>query len=96
MYDIVMYRDFLDLWFICKCKLYLHNEKKYLHIALYACTYTYVCAGVGGYDGDGDITKPDNLVAFQNYVLEQTEGMGVHFVMADGVRMYRNATGTYM
>ena len=53
-----------------------------------------MCTGVGGYDGDGDITKPDNLVAFQNYVLEQTEGMGVHFVMADGVRMYRNATGT--
>ena len=57
-------------------------------------SYTYVCTGVGGYDGDGDITKPDNLVAFQNYVLEQTEGMGVHFVMADGVRMYRKATGT--
>ena len=57
------------------------------------CMYIYicVCTGVGGYDGDGDITKPDNLVAFQNYVLEQTEGNGVHFVMGDGVRMYRYA-----
>ena len=50
--------------------------------------YMCVCTGVGGYDGDGDITKPDNLVAFQDYVLEQTEGRGVHFVMGDGVRMY--------
>ena len=43
--------------------------------------------GVGGYDGDGDITKPENLVAFQEYVLEVTNGEGVHFVMADGVRI---------
>ena len=45
------------------------------------------CSGVGGYDGDGDITKPENLVAFQEYVLEVTSGDGVHFVMADGVRI---------
>ena len=57
---------------------------------LYMYIYMCVCTGVGGYDGDGDITKPDNLVAFQDYVLEQTEGKGVHFVMGDGVRMYRN------
>ena len=44
-----------------------------------------VCVGVNGYDGDGDITKPENLVAFQEYVMEQTEGNGVHFVMGDGV-----------
>ena len=25
-------------------------------------------------------------MAFQDYVLEQSEGNGVHFVMADGVR----------
>jgi len=43
--------------------------------------------GVGGYDGDGDITIPDNLNAFQDYVFEQTEGNGVHFVMGDGVRV---------
>ena len=45
-----------------------------------------IFAGLGGYDGDGDVTKPDNLVAFQEYVMEQTDGKGVHFVMADGVR----------
>ena len=44
-----------------------------------------VVAGVGGYDGDGDITRPDNLEAFSEYVLAQTDGSGVHFVMADGV-----------
>ena len=42
-------------------------------------------AGVNGYDGDGDITRPDNLIAFKEYVISQTEGRGVHFVMADGV-----------
>ncbi|XP_064386722.1 cap-specific mRNA (nucleoside-2'-O-)-methyltransferase 1-like isoform X3 [Halichondria panicea] len=40
--------------------------------------------GVDGYDGDGDITRPDNLEAFKHYVLDITNGQGVHFVMADG------------
>ena len=42
--------------------------------------------GVKGYDGDGDITSLENLEAFQEYVLDNTDGDGVHFVMADGVR----------
>ncbi len=50
-------------------------------LTVYSTTYT----GVGGYEGDGDITNPDNLIAFREYVLEQTEGKGVHFVMGDGV-----------
>lgn len=41
--------------------------------------------GVGGYSGDGDITRPDNQLEFINYVKENTEGKGVHFAMADGV-----------
>ena len=41
--------------------------------------------GLNGYDGDGDITKPVNLKAFQEYVIAQTGGRGVHFVMGDGV-----------
>ena len=41
--------------------------------------------GVGGYDGDGDITKSENLDAFREYVLEHTDCRGVHCVMADGV-----------
>lgn len=40
--------------------------------------------GKGGYDGDGDITEPNNVEEFKNYVLTCTEGRGVHFVMADG------------
>ena len=43
--------------------------------------------GVGGYQGDGDITKPENIDAFREYVLQLTDGEGVHFVMADGVRI---------
>ena len=42
--------------------------------------------GVGGIDGDGDIFNPDNQKAFITFVKENTEGQGVHFVMADGVR----------
>ncbi|KAK6488700.1 cap-specific mRNA (nucleoside-2'-O-)-methyltransferase 1-like isoform X1 [Huso huso] len=40
--------------------------------------------GEGGVDGDGDITRPENISAFRNFVLESTEGKGVHFLMADG------------
>merc|ERR1740128_82100 len=40
--------------------------------------------GVNGVDGDGDVYVPDNIVAFRRYVLSQTEGQGVHFMMADG------------
>ncbi|XP_028647790.1 LOW QUALITY PROTEIN: cap-specific mRNA (nucleoside-2'-O-)-methyltransferase 1 [Erpetoichthys calabaricus] len=40
--------------------------------------------GEGGVDGDGDITRPENITAFRNFVLENTDGKGVHFLMADG------------
>lgn len=38
-------------------------------------------------DGDGDITRPENITAFRNFVLESTERRGMHFLMADGVRL---------
>lgn len=41
-------------------------------------------------DGDGDITRPENMTAFRNFVLESTEKRGLHFLMADGVRLFRN------
>ncbi|XP_060947289.1 cap-specific mRNA (nucleoside-2'-O-)-methyltransferase 1 [Limanda limanda] len=40
--------------------------------------------GEGGVDGDGDITRPENVTAFRNFVLESTERRGLHFLMADG------------
>ncbi|XP_033102913.1 cap-specific mRNA (nucleoside-2'-O-)-methyltransferase 1-like [Anneissia japonica] len=40
--------------------------------------------GVGGIHGDGDIMNADNLRAFQHFVLDNTDGHGVHLVMADG------------
>ena len=40
---------------------------------------------MGGAEGDGDIFRPDNQQAFIQFVLDNTEGQGVHFVMADGV-----------
>jgi hypothetical protein len=40
---------------------------------------------VNGIDGDGDIMNPDNLTAFKDFVLKNTDGLGVHFVMGDGV-----------
>jgi len=44
-----------------------------------------MCIGQGGVNGDGDITKEENLTAFREYVMEHTGHMGVHFVMGDGV-----------
>ncbi|KAM3861158.1 cap-specific mRNA (nucleoside-2'-O-)-methyltransferase 1 [Diretmus argenteus] len=40
--------------------------------------------GEGGVDGDGDITRPENVSAFRNFVLESTERRGLHFLLADG------------
>lgn len=40
--------------------------------------------GEGGVDGDGDITRPENVTAFRNFVLESTERRGLHFLLADG------------
>ncbi|XP_076353934.1 cap methyltransferase 1 isoform X4 [Tachypleus tridentatus] len=40
--------------------------------------------GVGGIEGDGDIYVPENLREFRRFVMENTEGKGLHFVMADG------------
>ncbi|XP_067884484.1 cap-specific mRNA (nucleoside-2'-O-)-methyltransferase 1 isoform X2 [Heterodontus francisci] len=40
--------------------------------------------GEGGVDGDGDITRPENISEFRRFVLENTERKGVHFLMADG------------
>ncbi|KAM6182455.1 cap-specific mRNA (nucleoside-2'-O-)-methyltransferase 1 [Erethizon dorsatum] len=40
--------------------------------------------GEGGVDGDGDITRPENVTAFRNFVLDNTDRKGVHFLMADG------------
>ena len=41
--------------------------------------------GVNGVDGDGDVYNPNNIATFRRYVLSQTDGKGVHFMMADGV-----------
>lgn len=40
--------------------------------------------GVKGVEGDGDIYIPDNLIAFRDFVLHGTDGLGLHFMMADG------------
>ena len=48
-----------------------------------------VLSGVGGLEGDGDIYRPDNLKSFQQFVFENTNDKGVHFVMADGVSYRR-------
>lgn len=39
--------------------------------------------GEGGLNGNGDIYMPQNLIAFRDFVLRNSDG-GVHFVMADG------------
>ena len=56
-----------------------------LVLLLYLNFFLYNCAGVNGIDGDGDIMNPANLIAFRDFVLKNTDGLGVHFVMGDGV-----------
>ena len=41
--------------------------------------------GLNGVNGDGDVTKSDNLKEFQKFVVDQTNHRGVHLMMADGV-----------
>ena len=49
--------------------------------------------GVGGVEGNGDIFNPDNQAAFIQFVKDNTDGKGVHFVMADGVRFNNKLIG---
>jgi cap1 methyltransferase len=38
-----------------------------------------------GPKGDGNVYDPENVKDFEAFVLENTQGHGVHFMMADGV-----------
>lgn len=38
-----------------------------------------------GSSGDGNIYNPDNINDFKDVVLQHTQGVGVHFMMSDGV-----------
>lgn len=64
--------NFRCKWFHSRCKWFILGVNGLI-------------SGVNGLEGDGDIYRPDNLKVFQQFVLENTEGAGVHFVMADGV-----------
>ena len=39
--------------------------------------------------GDGDVCNPENIADFRRKVLLHTEGVGVHFMMSDGVSRVR-------
>lgn len=40
--------------------------------------------GVGGADGDGNVFSSENIREFREFVMDNTGGKGVHFMMADG------------
>ena len=40
--------------------------------------------GVNGVDGDGNVFNSENIREFRKFVMENTGGKGVHFMMADG------------
>ena len=40
--------------------------------------------GMNGMEGDGDVFKEENFKAFKKHVLDNTDGLGVHVMMADG------------
>ena len=52
------------------------NSRQLCYDRLISCT---------GCHGDGDITNTENLTSLQEHVFEATNGLGVHFVMGDGV-----------
>lgn len=41
-----------------------------------------------GVKDDGNVFDPANLKSLKEHVLKQTEDKGVHFLMADGVRIH--------
>lgn len=41
--------------------------------------------GVGELAGDGNVFLKKNINAFHEFVMKQTKGKGIHFMMADGV-----------
>jgi len=46
---------------------------------------TFECHyGENGREGDGNVFKEANILAFEEHVLKCTDGKGVHFMMADG------------
>jgi len=40
--------------------------------------------GVGGLEGDGDVYRPDNQQTVTEFIMNNTNNKGLHFVMADG------------
>lgn len=49
-------------------------------------TSFYTPSGVNCLHGDGDIYNAQNIIEFAQYVVSQTETLGVHVMVADGVR----------
>lgn len=79
--------------FLLELKTHLvpFSQPQRAHVSVLGCTgpmrlmWILCPAGEGGIDGDGDITRPENITAFRNFVLDNTDRKGVHFLMADGV-----------
>lgn len=44
-----------------------------------------------GETGDGNVCCPANILDFKKKVMFETNGIGVHFMMSDGVSVYYNA-----
>lgn len=42
-----------------------------------------------GEKGDGNVCCPDNIMDFKKKIMYETAGKGVHFMMSDGVGIYK-------
>ena len=67
-------RLFLKFYLIVGSPLVAHSSRRHSLLSI----------GVNGVDGDGDVTRSENLKEFQKFVVDQTGHRGVHFMMADG------------
>lgn len=69
------------------CRSSAHTDLLFV-LANVLLIVSFFSLGEGGIDGDGDITRSENITAFQNFVLDNTDHKGVHFLMADGVGQF--------
>lgn len=68
---------------------FLSTTYVHLHLPMFLGfqTFTTLC-DIAGPQGDGNVYNPANVTAFVSHVILNTEGQGVHLMVADGVSFF--------
>lgn len=84
-FNLVTYSDFsTGFGFTLKCS----NDFKLNEFRVGSQEMFEPHYGVDVLNGDGDIYREDNQKEFSEFVFNSSRKRGLHFVMADGVRLY--------